>query len=115
MSSAENLWDSVATPLERLSLLVQLKDKVRDAAESTRPRCGSCQHWMKSRICPREKNVNGYSRGPSCNDLPCDKYLLSSRSAENTKRKCQEAVDSAEAHGLPTPTQLLVAPENDHG
>jgi hypothetical protein len=30
---------------------------------------------MKSRECPREHNVNGMSRGPSCNALACDKFV----------------------------------------
>jgi hypothetical protein len=38
------------------------------------PRCGHCVHWMKSRECPRETNVKGWNRGPSCDALPCDKF-----------------------------------------
>lgn len=37
-------------------------------------RCGDCHKWMKSRECPRERNVNGMSRGPSGGDMPCDKF-----------------------------------------
>ena len=37
--------------------------------------CGSCYWWMKSRSCPREKNVNGWNRGPSMNDPACKEYL----------------------------------------
>ncbi len=38
-------------------------------------RCGDCDNWMKSRQCPREHNVKGMSRGPSCNDYTCDKFV----------------------------------------
>lgn len=37
-------------------------------------RCGECDKWMKSRECPRERNVNGWYRGPSCDDAPCNQF-----------------------------------------
>ncbi len=37
-------------------------------------RCGGCYHWMKSRQCPKEKNVNGWNRGPSMNGPICNKF-----------------------------------------
>ena len=37
--------------------------------------CGGCYWWMKSRRCPREKNVNGWNRGPSMNSPVCKEYL----------------------------------------
>lgn len=43
-------------------------------------RCGDCAKWMKSRECPRERNVKGMSRGPSCNDYPCDQFAAKSGS-----------------------------------
>lgn len=99
-------FDRVAAPLERMSLLAQLRDLVALAAAATRPKCGDCQHWMKSRICPKEHNVNGHSRGPSCGDTPCEKYSLEPRSAEIGWAKCQEAIDFATEHGLPIPDYL---------
>ena len=39
--------------------------------------CGNCDKWMKSRECPREHNVNGMSRGPSCQDPPCGQFISS--------------------------------------
>jgi hypothetical protein len=49
-------------------------------------RCGDCDYWMKSRDCPREHNVNGYTRGPSCEGIPCPKFkecrLTTARRAE---------------------------------
>jgi len=47
-------------------------------------RCGACAHWMKSRDCPREKNVNGQTRGPSSRDIPCGKF---EESASATKHR----------------------------
>jgi hypothetical protein len=34
-------------------------------------RCGDCTKWMKSRECPRERNVGGMSRGPSWEEYQC--------------------------------------------
>ena len=38
-------------------------------------RCGDCYFWMKSSLCPRETNVNGWNRGPSMDDWPCEKFM----------------------------------------
>jgi hypothetical protein len=46
---------------------------------NARPSCGNCRHWMKSRECPRERNVNGYSRGPSSGEPPCGKFTENAR------------------------------------
>lgn len=53
---------------------VQLSYELSMALKSALPRCGECYWWMKSRDCPREHNVKGMSRGPSCNDATCDKF-----------------------------------------
>jgi hypothetical protein len=52
-------------------------DQRRRDVEAARPRCGKCRHWMKSSACPMERNVNGYTRGPSRNGTVCGKYLQS--------------------------------------
>jgi hypothetical protein len=39
------------------------------------PKCGNCQHWMKSSRCPRESNDNGRQRGPSVSGIPCSKFI----------------------------------------
>lgn len=57
---------------------------ISDAIRSALPKCGDCSHWMKSRECPREKNVKGMSRGPSCNDSTCDKFAA--KNAETAAR-----------------------------
>jgi hypothetical protein len=48
------------------------------------PRCGHCDHWMKSTDCPKEHNVNGWSRGPSCEGMPCSKFIFKSGYASPT-------------------------------
>ena len=52
----------------------KLSYEISMALVSALPRCGECHWWMKSRDCPREHNVNGISRGPSCDDATCDKF-----------------------------------------
>jgi len=36
--------------------------------------CGNCNKWMKSRMCPREKNVNGRNKGPGRTSWPCKDF-----------------------------------------
>lgn len=38
-------------------------------------KCGDCYFWMKSRDCPREKNINGQTCGPSMGAAACDKFV----------------------------------------
>jgi hypothetical protein len=48
---------------------------VKSWQQNARPKCGNCQLWM-TRSCPQENhsNMTGYSKGPSCNGIPCEKY-----------------------------------------
>ena len=44
-------------------------------AEKPRPKaCGDCYFWMKSSLCPQERNVNGRNKGPSMNGSICEKF-----------------------------------------
>jgi hypothetical protein len=38
-------------------------------------RCGNCFKWMKSTLCPKEKNINGMNRGPNCNAPVCSQFV----------------------------------------
>jgi hypothetical protein len=59
-----------------LSAWRQRQDRMRELTRQiAKVRCGDCQHWMKSRICPREHNVNGRNKGPSCEGVICDKFV----------------------------------------
>lgn len=57
-----------------MSRTVTLSYEMSIALASALPRCGECYWWMKSSDCPREHNVKGMSRGPSCKDPTCDKF-----------------------------------------
>lgn len=50
---------------------------LRDLQVRATKNCGNCAHWMRSRSCPRETNVNGWNRGPSMNASPCEKFTSS--------------------------------------
>ena len=95
--------DRVINALEGISNRAQLRDYIHYAEAAARLRCGACQHWMKSRICPRERNVNGWNRGPSSESVPCDKFLITARSINTIANKRREASEFAASHGLPNP------------
>lgn len=68
--------DRLFDGLSKLSELVQKNDRVRRlradlAAVGTT--CGDCALWMK-RACPKEVNVNGRNKGPSCAAPRCSAY-----------------------------------------
>ena len=73
--NGQELWDWASTfssVVHRNDEMRQLRAKILKA----NLQCGSCDKWMKSSLCPRERNINGYSRGPSCADLKCDQFVM---------------------------------------
>ena len=100
-------FDKVVSTLDRISHLSRLRDKVAIAKSSASRRCGNCSHWMKSRSCPMERNVGGYSRGPIANTPACSKFQITQTAVELQRRRIKEAVDFANAHDLPTPEGWL--------
>ncbi|KPB83847.1 hypothetical protein BTW15_01440 [Pseudomonas syringae pv. tomato] len=73
-------FDKFFDALGKAAHLAYLKrERVRINSEA-RPKCGNCSFWMKSRQCPAEKNVNGQSRGPSCEGFACQKFEMSGNS-----------------------------------
>ena len=59
-------------------------------------KCGGCFWWMKSRDCPREHNVAGQSKGPSCGASICTKYRPTDNQLE-WERKYEEAMKETTA------------------
>lgn len=98
-----NEIEQVISGLERLSLLAQLRDKVIAARDIDRRECGNCYFWMKSRDCPRERNVNGATRGPSCSEPACGKFQIEQRVLDLKAHRVREAFAFAERYDLPTP------------
>ncbi|CDX26739.1 hypothetical protein MPL3356_60527 [Mesorhizobium plurifarium] len=86
LSSGSEIWDWAA----KLSAYEQHIDKIRrlrvQLAECGRY-CGACDKWMKSRECPKERNVNGYSRGPSMKDFKCNQFVESASAQKHRSSK----------------------------
>lgn len=89
------IWDWAArfgNALHRQARIAELNAQIRKV------RCGDCAHWMKSRVCPRERNVNGWNRGPSCEDMPCGIFSEDPQSAKlRDERRAELAVLRAAA------------------
>lgn len=56
--------------------------RLRDEISQIGKVCGDCDHWMKSRECPRERNIKGISCGPSMNESICGSFKESASAAE---------------------------------
>ena len=69
-------FERFADALGRISRLQHIERLKREADQTDRRRCGNCTKWMKSRICPKEKNVNGYSKGPSSEAAACSEFEI---------------------------------------
>lgn len=109
MSDPRTDLDRFIEGMERTSLLAQLRDKVIEALGTFKPKCGNCQHWMKSSVCPRERNVNGRPHGPSMNERACDKFNVEQWVLDLQEKRIKEAVAFAEEHDLPIPDSLANA------
>lgn len=59
----------------------QLLAKLLEAKALNVRTCGSCEHWMKSSACPREKGVG---TGPTSGDPPCDRFRLATARSRET-------------------------------
>lgn len=74
-SNGEELWrwaDKASQWIQVQSRIQELKYAIRQCGT----RCGDCDKWMKSSECPREKNVNGMTRGPSINAPICNQFVI---------------------------------------
>jgi len=73
-SDGREVWDWAA----EFSAHVHRQDEIRRlSADIIRigRRCGDCRKWMKSRECPRERNVNGRNQGPSGEAPTCNQFV----------------------------------------
>lgn len=99
MSEIENIIGG----MQRISDAAYLRDLVFYANDAARKRCGGCHFWMKSRECPAEKNVNGMSRGPSCEGFPCQKFKVTDSAVSLAGKRRSEANAFARSKGLRLP------------
>jgi hypothetical protein len=97
------VFDKIIDVFSRASAALQLRDKIDEARDTGRKQCGNCERWMKSSQCPRERNVNGYSRGPSMSEPACSKFEITDSAVALRKQRDGEVVAFALRHGLPVP------------
>lgn len=74
MREANIIFEGVKRLSEISSRMHMLQIQQEKLDNFERRECGNCFYWMKSRMCPRERNVKGMTRGPSCSGLPCKKF-----------------------------------------
>jgi hypothetical protein len=86
--------NDILSGFQRLSAITQLLSDINNLSRWINKRCGNCDKWMCSNLCPREKNVNGRNHGPSMNTLGCDLFSLKSYQIKYYNRECQELLDS---------------------
>ena len=76
----DNLADRVFDAFGKFSEHVHKLDKIRRIAAQIRDvkseTCGNCNHWIKTRECPRERR----GEKPSMNDPGCDEFTYCSNS-----------------------------------
>ena len=73
MSDIFDIWDRMAAATVEIHRRGRMRELERKIAKTA---CGDCRLWMHSRECPREKNVNGYTRGPSMNADICELFVV---------------------------------------
>lgn len=67
-------FDAILNAVLDIGRIGQVRDLRRRIVGLRQIHCGDCSHWMKSSQCPKERNVNGRNRGPSCEDRICEKF-----------------------------------------
>ena len=82
--------DGFIDAMTKASRLVDLKAKRSHAIQRAKPRCGNCNNWMKSSKCPKEVNVNGRSKGPSCEGFACPSFVEDSLHTDIFKKQIAE-------------------------
>lgn len=90
-NDGREIWDWAHRLSEHTHRLHKMRELRADISKIG-SRCGDCNKWMKSRECPREKNVNGRNRGPSCNDFKCSQFVEEHHA---TKRRAELEADLA--------------------
>lgn len=94
--SAGAVFDAVFEAMLAADSAMQKAVRLRDLRTELAvigTRCGHCSKWMKSRECPKEHNVNGMSRGPSCESLKCSEYVESNFAIQFREKKAAEIAE----------------------
>jgi hypothetical protein len=78
--SMNEVWDFAGMLSDQIHRRVRMHE-IR--VEIAKVRCGDCDKWMKSSLCPAERHdmKRGRSVGPSCEGLICSQFVESESSA----------------------------------
>lgn len=71
--NGQEIWDWAAK-LSEATQRSHERRQLNQALADCGTRCGDCYKWMKSSMCPAERNVNGRNHGPSCQSRKCGQY-----------------------------------------
>lgn len=71
MSEITSAIFSMADKFSEIKSLVSEQKQLAQTIRHHETTCGACAKWMKRNECPKEKNIRGMSRGPSCDDYKC--------------------------------------------
>src|SRR6185312_17104093 len=97
---SEQFFDALVEATGRVAALMVLQDKLNEMHRTDKKCCGNCEHWMKSSECPAERNIGGYTRGPSCDDFTCDQYLLKPWVIELKNKRKADCISFALEHKI---------------
>ena len=87
--NASSVFESMLAADRAMQRAVRIND-LRVEIASIGKRCGDCDKWMKSSECPKEHNVNGMTRGPSCGAFKCSEYVEKKFATEFREKKAAE-------------------------
>ena len=83
-------WDAANLISARLHVLTR-RDEITTQLQHPAT-CGDCAHWMKSRVCHKERNVSGHHRGPSAGTVACSVFEQSCSASRYADKLRQELV-----------------------
>ena len=93
-------FDHLIAGFNRLSQLAQFRDRKREIDALGSRTCGHCFWWMKSGLCPKERNERGYSVGPSSRSPACSKFQREEWVTKLQAKRAEELDADMRAAGL---------------
>lgn len=91
MKEVDRVFDRIKSLCEVEAKLYAIDSLKKEIVSLKRKRCGSCDNWMKSSNCPKEKpTMSGYNEGPNCNTIACNIFVRKKWNADLILEKEQE-------------------------
>lgn len=102
------LWDKAVEICQSLSDYADIKTKIDEYVMTDRKVCGNCFYWMKSSLCPCERNVNGRQIGPSMSGVACNKFQLNDITKKLKKERLSKIKEHSYYKHLPQELKSLI-------